>query len=843
MVHFDQNVNSVFNTLYVTIPAHLAGIEHQGVWERWNEDEMAKADRGASTMFRRDGSVSTKTGSKISTYKLLSNGAAAIQLKSNGQLLPDREQMATFIKTLFKHATSGTWVSLRAFPDKGSGHSKAFEIVPVKLNGNLDYLVDKAYSCAERAAKSGDKIVFCPPVATFTNKDHAREEDLAEGLVLSTECDEHAQEACNKLQELLGPPTAVVKSGGEWMNPETGELEPKLHDYYRLKIPARDPETLKKLKQARELATEIVGGDASNVSAVHPIRWPGSLHRKAEPKLCCIITINPDAEIDLDQALDILRKARSHSGNGYDVDAPDYDPWEKYEINYKEPIDPDVELDQMQYHDKEHGIDRTQLRVIGHYASQGDYDLDQVIDYIVAKTFEVVPESATWHGGNRVAAEREEVSKLRDMCVRTYKKFPQHVEKQSNWPEWATDDRRLKKLLNGASPGVGSTENIVQFPASSSALPPKKPEKVLPKLEYITLKDLRHELLKHVSWIVDKFILAGTVNGLFGDGATGKDQLLFQLAIALVSGAKWLGIEVPTTWNGEPIRVLWFPVEDPKEELRRRQHNIETYYAERAARHDEVFELQEDNLRIIPQIGKDTVIAIYDHEAGMVKSTSLYTQMCVEIAEFKPHVVIVGNRVNIFSVNQNDDAQARQCINLLNHICEKYGATVIMPAHPSQTGKNTGSGESGSVQWSNAVRQRLYLSKIKGEKGEPEPDPYARQLEVMKSNWAGSGEIINMQWTKVIDESGQWYGGGVFVEDQVVMVKDENGEAKTDTQIKLEENTKIDADFMEMFDKATKMGITLSHKTRAEITHRPSSPNSLNAATAIRKESCRCARQ
>ena len=434
-----------------------------------------------------------------------------------------------------------------------------------------------------------------------------------------------------------------------------------------------------------------------------------------------------------------------------------------------------------------------------------------MIAYVVAKTFEVIPESAKWHAGNRIVAEREEVSKLRDMCVRTYKKFPQHVEKQSNWPKWAEDDARIKRLLANAELKQEAPKTVepLKQEAPKTVERPKKPEKVLPRLKRITLKDLRCELLEHVAWIVDKFIVAGAVNGLFGDGAVGKDQLLFQLAVALISGAKWLGIEVPTTWNGEPIRVLWFPVEDPKKELRRRQHNIETYYAEQAIHRDEVFELQEDNLQIIPQIGEETVIAIYDHQAGVVKPTSLYTQMCVEIAEFKPHVVIVGNRVNIFSVNQNDDAQARQCINLLNHLCEKYGVTVIMPAHPSQTGKNTGSGKSGSVQWNNAVRQRVYLTKLKEEKdGEP-VDKDVRQLEVMKANWGASGEIITMKWTRV-EEDGESYGG-VFVEDQVVQVaaKDENGMPKSDAQIKTEEDNKIDADFMCYFDKFMQMGFDM----------------------------------
>jgi hypothetical protein len=60
------------------------------------------------------------------------------------------------------------------------------------------------------------------------------------------------------------------------------------------------------LKRARILATAIVGGDATNVPAVHPIRWPGSWHRKGEPRLATIVTLNADREIILSDALEQL---------------------------------------------------------------------------------------------------------------------------------------------------------------------------------------------------------------------------------------------------------------------------------------------------------------------------------------------------------------------------------------------------------------------------------------------------------------------------------------------------------------------------------------------------------
>ena len=66
---------------------------------------------------------------------------------------------------------------------------------------------------------------------------------------------------------------------------------------------------LTRLKQVRDLATRLVGGDPSNKPVCHPIRWPASWHRKAEPRLCKIEQVNADLEIELEAALAALRAA------------------------------------------------------------------------------------------------------------------------------------------------------------------------------------------------------------------------------------------------------------------------------------------------------------------------------------------------------------------------------------------------------------------------------------------------------------------------------------------------------------------------------------------------------
>ena len=225
---------------------------------------------------------------------------------------PSRDQIEIFVEGLFRHASPQGYVSLRAFHEDGS--NKTFRITPTGLEGGLKFLMDAVEDDARRAANHPKPIVFCPPIAVFTNREHARECDLAEGLALSVECDQQPEQAKAKLDQILGPATFVVASGGKWTDAATGEIQDKLHLHWRLCVPARGAD-LAKLKQARNLATGLVGGDPSNKPVCHPIRWPGSWHRKAAPVLCQIKEQNPDQEIDLANALAALTTAAPPKGN------------------------------------------------------------------------------------------------------------------------------------------------------------------------------------------------------------------------------------------------------------------------------------------------------------------------------------------------------------------------------------------------------------------------------------------------------------------------------------------------------------------------------------------------
>jgi RecA-family ATPase len=213
--------------------------------------------------------------------------------------------LAKFSAAMFKHTGAEGYVSLRAFYEDDA--AKPFRITPVSMKGGLPFLIEAVEDDAYRAANHPRKVVFCPPIAIFSGEDRAREGDILEGPALSVECDQRPREARATLEEILGPATLVVRSGGAWTDPDNGQVYDKLHLHWRLSLPARGAE-LAKLKAARDLAARLCGGDPSNKPVCHPIRWPGSWHRKGDPRLCEIETAT-EHEIDLGAALAALEKA------------------------------------------------------------------------------------------------------------------------------------------------------------------------------------------------------------------------------------------------------------------------------------------------------------------------------------------------------------------------------------------------------------------------------------------------------------------------------------------------------------------------------------------------------
>jgi hypothetical protein len=267
--------------------------------------------------------------------------------------LADPITLSQFISTIFLRAENG-YVQFRMFIDGKDKEpwGRPWKSAPVSDKALLLYW---AITSASQAALSAEKVNFCPPVCTFIGTDRARIVDTCEGVAIMAECDDHPVLSQQALVHVLGTPTLCVKSGGTWIDPETGEQQDKVHLYWRLNQPTRESADHDKLREAREFASLIVSSDPTAKPSVHPLRWPGSWHKKGEPRLAQIAEINHEVEVELGDALAKLRET-AHAleirtrGEKRNTPAPDLNLSRDTKWNYDHIIDGYCSLSSGRHH-------------------------------------------------------------------------------------------------------------------------------------------------------------------------------------------------------------------------------------------------------------------------------------------------------------------------------------------------------------------------------------------------------------------------------------------------------------------------------------------------------------
>jgi hypothetical protein len=223
------------------------------------------------------------------------------------------------------------------------------------------------------------------------------------------------------------------------------------------------------------------------------------------------------------------------------------------------------------------------------------------------------------------------------------------------------------------------------------------------------------------AWIVPDWLPEGEVTALYGDGGIGKTLLAQQLATAVATGMHFLGLPV------QQMPVLAVLCEDATEELHRRQDAINRYLG--CGMHPAL-----SDLRLWPRVGTDNFLVMYD-QRGSSALTPFYQRLLREIegTGAGPKLVILDTLADLFGGSEIDRKQVNHFIKaVVRRLAQECEATILLLAHPSLSGMNSGSGSSGSTAWNNAVRQRLYLSRPNGESDD-------RVLTRKKSNYAKAG--------------------------------------------------------------------------------------------------------
>jgi len=238
-------------------------------------------------------------------------------------------------------------------------------------------------------------------------------------------------------------------------------------------------------------------------------------------------------------------------------------------------------------------------------------------------------------------------------------------------------------------------------------------------------------------WIVEGLVPHGSVTMLGGDGGLGKSLLTMQLLTAAATGRFWLGETVM------PCRALGVFCEDEADELHRRMADI-------LDANGLAFADLED-LQLVSRVGMANEFLSRDKYGKPKGASAFYVQVLEQARAFGAQLVVLDGLHDLFDGNENSRPEARQFVNMLRRIALEVDGAVVLCAHPSMSGLNSGSGTSGSTAWNNAVRSRLYLTRPRAD---DEPDPDVRVLRSMKSNYGKVGDEIRLRWK-----------AGVFVRD------------------------------------------------------------------------------
>lgn len=232
-------------------------------------------------------------------------------------------------------------------------------------------------------------------------------------------------------------------------------------------------------------------------------------------------------------------------------------------------------------------------------------------------------------------------------------------------------------------------------------------------------------------WIVPGMIPDRTVTAVSGDGGDGKTTLMLQLSLAMAAGRPWLAMDP------DPGPVLFLTAEDDVDELHRRCASIAESLSVNLA--------NLSYLHLVPLAGRDAVLGAPLGKMGIVAATSVFRGLISLTERIKPRLIVLDAIADVFGGEENARAQARQFVGLLRGLAIDHGLAVVLIAHPSMTGISSKSGTSGSTAWSNSVRSRLFLERLKDVDGE-EPDTNLRRLSIKKANYGPTGRELRIRW-------------------------------------------------------------------------------------------------
>lgn len=200
---------------------------------------------------------------------------------------------------------------------------------------------------------------------------------------------------------------------------------------------------------------------------------------------------------------------------------------------------------------------------------------------------------------------------------------------------------------------------------------------------------------------IEFIVPVGVLTLLAANGGAGKSMLALLAAVCVAMGLPFMGKKV------ERGRVVFYSAEDAKGVIRRRLMRICKYLSVNPSSLAE-------NLKIYDRTGNP--VLFHEVNIGGVKKgapTDEYKTLHTYIKRHRADLVIIDNASDTFEANENERIRVREFIRSLVQLVEDTNGSVLLLAHvDKQTAKGMESSESfsGSTQWHNSCRSRLFLT-------------------------------------------------------------------------------------------------------------------------------------
>jgi RecA-family ATPase len=158
----------------------------------------------------------------------------------------------------------------------------------------------------------------------------------------------------------------------------------------------------------------------------------------------------------------------------------------------------------------------------------------------------------------------------------------------------------------------------------------------------------------------------------------------------------------------------------------------------------------------------------------------------------RPHIGFDAT-ADTFAGNEIDPSQVRQFVGLMRKLAIVANGSVVLLAHPSLTGINSGTGLSGSTAWHNSVRARMLLKSPSRDSTDDQSASDLHELSFLKNNYGPLAERIVLR-----------FRNGLFLP-----------EAGQSTLEKLARNQKVDETFLDVLGKLTRQNRPVSPSAHA----------------------------